>query len=70
MVGVLLFGHKTQRLCFCYLPNTKSTWNKFKFKILDNSNYINFHGGDDFSHAYVNASIIFGKKLEMQNMNT
>jgi hypothetical protein len=37
---------------------------------LDNSNYINFHGGGDFSHAYVNASIIFGKTLEMQKMNT
>ncbi len=61
MVGVPLFGHRTQRLCFCYLPNTKSTWNKFKFKILDNSNYKKNHGGGDFSHAYVNASIIFGK---------
>ncbi len=37
-----LFGHKTQGLCFCYLPNTKSKWNKFKWKILDKSNYDNF----------------------------
>jgi hypothetical protein len=22
MVGVLLFGHKTQGLCFCYIPNS------------------------------------------------
>jgi hypothetical protein len=53
MVGVLFCGHKTIGLCFCYLPNTKSTWNIFKCKILNNSNYVNFHGGDDFSHVYV-----------------
>jgi hypothetical protein len=27
---VPLFRHKTQELCFCYLPNIKSKWNKFK----------------------------------------
>jgi hypothetical protein len=70
MVGVLFFGHRTQRLCFCYLPNIKSTCNKFKFKILDNSNYINFHGGGDVLDAYVNSSIILGKKIEMQKVNT
>ncbi len=47
---------------FCYLPNTKFTWNKLKFKILDNSNYVNFHGGGDFSLAYVMMCQYFGKK--------
>lgn len=71
MVRVLLFGHKIERLfLFCYLPNTKFIWNKFKFKILDNSNYINFHGGGDVLDAYVNSSIILGKKIEMQKVNT
>jgi hypothetical protein len=51
-VMVLLFGHMTQGLCFYYLKK-KSIWNKFKWKILDNSNYANFHGGGDFSYAYV-----------------
>jgi hypothetical protein len=41
-IRVPLFHHKTQGFCFCYLPNTKSKWNKFKWKILDNSNYDNF----------------------------
>jgi len=52
-IKVPLFGHMTQRLCFCYLPNIKSLWNKFKWKILDNSNYDNLHGGGNSSHAYV-----------------
>jgi isopentenyl phosphate kinase len=43
----------TQGLCFCYLPNTKSKWNKFKSDILDNSNYDHVHGGGGFSHPYV-----------------
>jgi len=64
-VGVLFFGHKTQGLCFCYLPNKKSTWNRFKCKILNNSNYTNFHGGDDFSHVYVIMHQYFGKKLKL-----
>jgi len=62
MVRVLLFGHRTQGLRFCYLFNTKSTLNKFKWKILDNSNYTNFHGGGDFSHVYVIMHQYFGKK--------
>jgi hypothetical protein len=45
------FGHKTQGFCFYYLPNIKSKWNKFKWKILDNSNFDNFHGGGDFTCA-------------------
>jgi hypothetical protein len=63
MVRVLLFGHKTQNYYFCYLPNTKFTCNKFKFKILDNSNYANFHGGGgDFSLAYVMMRQYLSKK--------
>jgi hypothetical protein len=34
------------------------------------SNYDNFHGGGDFSHAYVIMHKYFGKKLEMQKINT
>jgi hypothetical protein len=33
---------------------------------LDDENYDNFHGGGDFSHAYVIMLKYFGKKLEMQ----
>jgi hypothetical protein len=65
IIRVLLFGHRIQGFCFCYFPNTKFTWNKFKYKILDDSNYVNFHGGDDFSHAYVIMHQYFGKKLKM-----
>ncbi len=39
-------------------------------KILDNSNYDHLHGGVDFSHAYVIMHKYFGKKLEVQKMNT
>jgi hypothetical protein len=63
---VPLFGYKIQELSFCYLPNIKSTSNKFKWKILDNSNYDNFHGGGDFSHAYVIMHKYSSKKLKMQ----
>jgi hypothetical protein len=38
--------------------------------MLNNSNYNNFHGGDDFSHAYVIMHKYFGKKSEMQKMTT
>jgi len=66
MIKVLLFEHKTQGFYFCYLPNIKSTWNKFKWKILDNSNYDNLHCGCDFSYGYVIMHKYFGRKLEMQ----
>jgi len=52
-IKVPFFYHKTQGFCFCYLPNTKSKWNKFKWEILDNLNYDNSHGGGGFSHPYV-----------------
>jgi hypothetical protein len=39
-------------------------------KILDNSNYDKFPGSCDFSHAYLIMHTYFGKKLEMQTMNT
>jgi hypothetical protein len=65
MVRVPLFGHMTQELCFCYLPNIKSTWNNFKCKILDISNYVNFRGDGDFSHVYVIMHQNFGKKSKM-----
>ncbi len=55
----------TQGLCFCYLPNIKSKWHKCKWKILDNLNYDHFHGGGEFSHAYVIMHKYFGQKLEM-----
>jgi hypothetical protein len=64
-IKVSLFGHRIQGVCFCYLPNIESKWNKFKWKILDNSNNDNFHGGGEFSHAYVIMHKYFGKKLEM-----
>jgi hypothetical protein len=53
-----------QGLCLYYLANIESKWNEFKWEILNNSNYDNFHGGGDFSHAYI------GKKQKMQRMNT
>jgi len=69
-IRVPLFEHKTQGFFLCYLPNIISKWNKFKWKILDNPNYDNLHGGGDFSHANVIMHKYFGKKLEMQKMNT
>jgi hypothetical protein len=56
-IRVPFFCHKTQRFCFCYFPNTKSKWNKFKWKILDN-----FHGSGGFSHLYVIMHMYFVKK--------
>jgi hypothetical protein len=64
-IKVPFFCHMIQGLCFYYLPNTKSKWNKFKWKILDNSNYDHFHGGGGFSHAYVIMHKYFVKELEM-----
>jgi len=64
-IKVPLFRHRTQGLCFCYLPNTKSKWNKFKWKILYNSNYDNFHGGGGFSHLYVIMQKYFVEKPKM-----
>ncbi len=69
-IKVPCFEHKTQGHCFCYPPIIESKWNKFKWEILDNSNYDNFHGSDDFSHAYVIMHKYLGKKSEMQKMNT
>ncbi len=69
-IKVPILGHMIQGLCVCYFKNIKYKWNKFKWKILDNSNYDNLHGGDDFSHAYVIMHKYFGKKLELQKMNT
>jgi hypothetical protein len=43
IVSVPNFGHMTQGFHFCYLPNTKSTWNQFKCENLDNS-----YGDGDF----------------------
>jgi len=36
---------------------------------LDNSNYDNFHGGGDFSHAYVIMHKYLGKKLNAKGEN-
>jgi len=47
-IRVPFFGHKVQGLCFYYLWYIKSKWNKFKWEILDNSNYDTFHVGGDF----------------------
>ncbi len=69
-IKVPFFHHRTQGLCFCYLPNTKFKWNKFKWEILDNSNYDSFHGGGGFSHVYVNTHKYFVKKPKMKKMNT
>jgi hypothetical protein len=59
MVRVPFFGHKTQGLHCCYLPNY--TWNQFKCESFDNS-----YGGGDFSHAYVIMHQYFGKKPKMK----
>jgi len=64
-IRVPFFDHKTQGLCFCYLPNIKSKWNIFKWEILDNLNYNNFHGGGDFSHVYVIMHKYFVKNPKM-----
>jgi len=69
-IKVSIFDYRIQGLFFGYLPNIESKWNKFKRKILDNSNYDNFHGGGDFSHVYVIMHKYFGKKTKMQKMNT
>ncbi len=69
-IVLLFFGQRIQGLCFCYLLNTKFTWNKFKCKILNNLNNSNFHDGGDFSHTNVIMHQYFGKKSEMQKMNT
>jgi len=37
---------------------------------LDNSNYANFHGDGDFLDVYVIMHQYFGKKSEMQKINT
>jgi len=66
-IMVPLFGHKIQGLCFCYLPNIKSKWNKFKWEILNNSTYDHFHGGGDFSHAYAIMHTYFGKNKNANN---
>jgi hypothetical protein len=63
---VPFFDHRTQGLCFCYLPNIEL--NKTKWDVLDNSNYDNFHGGGDFSHVYVIMHKYFDKKPEMQKI--
>jgi hypothetical protein len=65
IIKVPLLCHKTQGFWFCYLPNTKFKWNKFKWEILDNSNYDHFHGGGGFSHAYVIMHKYFVKKPKM-----
>jgi hypothetical protein len=58
----------TQGLCFCYFQNKKSKWNKFKWEILDNSYYDDFHNGGGFSYAYVIMHKYFVKKSKMQKM--
>jgi hypothetical protein len=68
--GHHVLNTKTQGLCFCYLSTIKSKWNKFKWEILDNSNYDNFHGSGDFSHTSVIMHKYLGKKPEMQKMNS
>jgi len=47
-IKVPFFDHGTQGFCFYYLPNIEAKWNKFKWKILHDPNYDNFHGGGDF----------------------
>jgi hypothetical protein len=61
-IEVPFFDHGTQGFCFYYLPNIEAKWNKFKWKILHDPNYDNFHGGGDFSHVYVIMHKYFGKK--------
>ncbi len=60
IIRVPFLVHRIQGFSFCYLPNIKFMWNKFKWKVLDNSNYDNLHGGGDFSHAFVIIHKYFG----------
>ncbi len=69
-IKVPFFDHSTQGLCFYYLLNIDYKWNKFKWEVLDSSNYDNFHGGNDFSHAYVIMHKYFCKKPKMQKIST
>jgi hypothetical protein len=64
----IISGHMTLGFHFCYLPNTKYTWNQFKCEILDSSNYDDSYGGGDF-HMFNYASVLWYKKIEMQKMN-
>jgi hypothetical protein len=50
-----------------YFLKKKSIHNKFKWKILDNSNYANFQGGGDFSYAYVIIINILVKNQKCKN---
>jgi hypothetical protein len=50
MVKVPLFR---PMIFFGYLLHTKSTQNRIKCQILDNSSYDNFYGVGDFSHVYI-----------------
>jgi isopentenyl phosphate kinase len=67
---VTIFWTKDSRTLFLLSSKYKIYMEKNKCKILNNSNYINFHGGGDFSHPYVIMHQYFGKKSEMQKMNT
>jgi hypothetical protein len=64
-IRVPFLGHKYQGICFCYLPNIESTWNKFKYENLHKSNCDNSYSNGDFSHAYVIKHQYFGLKREM-----
>jgi hypothetical protein len=54
---VPLFGHKIQGYYFLYLPSVESTWNQFKYEILDNSN-----DSGDFSYTCAIMHQYFAKK--------
>ncbi len=66
-----IFLPQDSRTLFCYFPNTRSKWNTFKWEVLNNSNYDNFHGGGGgFSHLNVIMHKYFVKESEMQKLNT
>jgi len=60
-----IFLPQDSRILFLLSFKSKSKWNKFKWEILDNLNYDNFHGGGVFSHPYVIMHKYFVKNPKM-----
>jgi hypothetical protein len=67
---ILHFKIRKNSLKFANFKVQNEECHYYEWKILNNSNYDNFHGGGDFSHAYVIIHTCFGKKLKMQKMST
>jgi len=61
------FWTQDSRTSFLLSSIIKYKWNKFKWEILNNSNYDHFHGGGIFSHAYAIMHTYFGKNKNANN---